>query len=50
MGKKITKFKSQIIEKRDTMPEIHTTKELYEMAKKDFNEKCDEIEKNYGLK
>ena len=33
------------IQTRDTMPEIHTTNELYRMAVQDFNERCDEIEK-----
>ncbi len=44
------KIKSIIIETRDTMPEIHTTNELYRMAVQDFNERCDEIEKKYGYK
>ena len=40
--------KPLIIETRETMPEIHTTRELYEMAKEYFNCKCDEIEKSFG--
>lgn len=39
--------KPLVIETRETMPEMHTTRELYEMAKEHFNRKCDEIEKSF---
>lgn len=43
-------IKPLIFETRDTMPEVYTTNELYQMAVKDFNERCDEIEQKYGYK
>lgn len=39
--------KPLVIETRETMPEMHTTRELYEMAKEHFNRKCDAIEKSF---
>lgn len=39
-----------VIEQVDVMPELHSTKDLINIATQYFNEKCDALERIYGYR